>query len=148
MLYEIKLNVTRPQDDGAMKQVKEHYILDADLHGQAEAAGFSLYAGVSNATDVDVFAVFRSDIKEIINEKTDDKPFFKATVIDIVTDDNGNEKELKYQVLVCAGDITEANEILGEYLRQGYDMRLDALRRVKINDYLHLTAAEPTPSED
>lgn len=132
MLYEIKLKVVRPNNTGEEKEFKEHYILDAETHGDAEAVGYKLYPDHT----VDVFAVFRSDIHEIINEKEDDKPFFKATVVDIMTDDNGKEKEMKYQMLVCAKDITEANAIISEYLRQGYNMRLDSLRRIKIVDYL------------
>lgn len=132
MLYEIKLNVTKPTAEGEEKKVKEHYILDAELHGEAEAAGYQLYPN----TDVDVFAVFRSDISEIVNDKEEDKPFFKASVIDIVINDDGSEKEVKYQMLVCAENIVEATSIINEHLSQGYNMRLDGIRRIKINDYL------------
>lgn len=133
MLYEIKLSVEKTLDSGEQKTVKEHYICDAELHGDAEKTGFELYPNLQ----IDVFAVFRSDIKEIINEKEDDKPFYKATVIDVQTDlDTGKEKELKYQMLVCASDIVEATAIMNEYLKQGYDMRLDGIRRVKILDYI------------
>ena len=48
----------------------------------------------------DVFSISRSNIIEIINEKTEDKPFFKATIVDTQIDENGNEKELKYYNLV------------------------------------------------
>lgn len=134
MLYEIKINVEKPDIEGEMKLQKEHYILDAELHGEAEAAGYQLYDGMKG--EVDVVAVFRSDIKEIVNEKAEDKPFFKATVVDVTTDDAGKEKELKYFMLVCAKDIVEATDLMQEQLKQGYDMRLDAIRRVKILDYL------------
>ncbi len=137
MLYEIKVNVEKPDDGGEMKVHKEHYILDAELHGEAEAAGYQLYDGMRG--EVDVVAVFRSDIKEIVNNKEENKPFFKATVVDVTTDiDTGKEKEMKYSMLVCAKDIVEATDLMQEQLKQGYDMRLDAIRRVKILDYLRL----------
>lgn len=133
MLHEIKLSVEKTLDSGEQKMVKEHYICDAELHGEAEKIGYDLYPN----TQIDVFAVFRSDIHEIVNEKEDDKPFFKATVIDVQSDlDTGKEKELKYQMLVCASDIVEATAIMNEYIKQGYDMRLDGIRRVKILDYI------------
>lgn len=128
MLYEIKLNVSKED-----KIIKEHYILEAVNHGDAEKIGYEIYP---TGTDIDVFAVFRSDIKEIVNNKEVDKPYFKATVIDIFTDDSGKEKETKYQMLVCAADIMEATTYMESYLKQGYDMRLDAIRKVKIVDYL------------
>lgn len=134
MLYETKLSVEKPGDKGESKIVKEHYIMDAETHGDAENTAYKLYDGLKG--ELDVFAVFRSDIREIINEKEDDKPFFKATVIDITIDDSGKEKETKYQMLVCASNIVEATSIIQEYLKQGYNMRLDGIRRVKIVDYV------------
>lgn len=132
MLYEIKLTVDKVLDSGEQKPVKEHYIVDAETHGDAERIGFELYPN----TNVDVVAVYRSDIREIINNKEEEKPFFKATVIDVFTEDDGREKETKYQMLVCAKDIMEATNLMKQYLEQGYDMRLDALKRVKIIDYI------------
>lgn len=133
MLYEIKLTVTKPNDRGEIAAVKEHYILDAELHGDAEKVGFDLYPN----TDVDVTSVFRSDIREIINAKDDDNPFFKSTVSEVVIDEAGNEKESKFHVLVCAKDVSEATAVLNEWLKSALnDMRIDAVRRVKIADYI------------
>ena len=84
-----------------------------------------------------MFSVARSDIREIINEKEEDKPFFKATVIDVFTDDEtGKEKETKYYMLVCAENVVEATLLVNEYLKQGYNLRLDGIKRVKILDYI------------
>lgn len=133
MFYEIKLKRKGINAKGEEKEIKEHFILDAETHGDAETQGYALYEG----TEVDVFAVFRSGYYEIVNEKEDDKPFFKATVIDTFTDDNGKEKEIKYAMLVCAADLTQAHDIMKEYLKQGYDnMRLDEIKRTKITDYI------------
>lgn len=129
MLYEIKLSVTLPDAD---KATKLHYILDAETHGDAEATGYGLFPG----TDVDVFAVFRSDIKEIVNDKTDDTNFYKATVTDIAIGDDGKERETKYRMLVCARDIMEATSLMERQMRQGYDMRLDGIARVRMEDYI------------
>ena len=52
------------------------------------------------------------------------------------TDDEGNEKDSKYFVLVCAKDIPEANKIMDEYLKQGFDMKLDGIVRTKILDVI------------
>lgn len=131
MLYETKVKIEK-NDNGEPKEVKEHFILDAETFGEAESITASEYPGMS----ADVFAVFRSDIKEIVNQKEADKPFFKATVCDTVTDDFGKEKEVKYTVLVCATDIVEATNIMHNYLQQGYNMQLDGIRRVKIVDYI------------
>ncbi len=133
MFFEAKLRVEKTLDTGEQKEVKEHYIMDAELFAEAEKMMFELYPNQK----IDVFSIGRSDIREIINEKEDDKPFFKATVIDVFTDDEtGKEKETKYYMLVCAENTVEATLLVNEYLKQGYNLRLDGIKRVKIIDYL------------
>lgn len=131
MYYEIKLKVQKENAKGEMKEVSEHYITDVELFSEAEQKGMELYNN-----DCDVFSVIRSKINEIVNEKQEEKPFFKATVTDTFTDDEGNEKDSKYFVLVCAKDIPEANRIMDEYLKQGFDMKLDGIMKTKILDVI------------
>lgn len=132
MFYELKLKVKQLADNGEEKEVIERYITDVELFAEAEAKGMEQYNG-----ECDVFAISQSKIIEIVNKKEDDKPFFKATIIKEYTDDAGNDKEMKYPVLVCAKDITEANKMMQDYMRQGLeDMRLDAIQKTKIIDIL------------
>lgn len=131
MLYEIKL--TRTPKNGESTDTKEHFILDAELHADAETQGFELYPDHT----VDVTAVFRSDIKEIINDiEKDEEHFYKGTVCDVTVDENGKEKTLKYKMLVAASSVAEATERLNTHLRQGYDMRLDGVVRSRINGWI------------
>lgn len=131
MFYEIKLKVEKENSKGEMKEVIEHFITDVGLFAEAEAKGLEQYV------DCDVISITHSKVVEIVNEKEEDKPFYKATLIDIFIDDNGNEKETKYYNLVCAKDITEANSLMQEHMRQGLnDMRLDAIQKTKIIDLI------------
>lgn len=131
MFYEIKLKVEKENSKGEMKEVIEHFITDVELFAEAEAKGLEQYV------DCDVISITHSKVVEIVNEKEEDKPFYKATLIDIFIDDNGNEKETKYYNLVCAKDITEANRLMQEHMRQGLnDMRLDGIVKTKIIDLI------------
>ena len=131
MFYEIKLKVEKENSKGEMKEVIEHFITDVELFAEAEAKGLEQYV------DCDVISITHSKVVEIVNEKEEDKPFYKATLIDIFIDDNGNEKETKYYNLVCAKDIIEANRLMQEHMRQGLeDMRLDAIQKTKIIDLI------------
>lgn len=131
MFYEIKLKVEKENSKGEMKEVIEHFITDVELFAEAEAKGLEQYV------DCDVISITRSKAVEIVNEKEEDKPFYKATLIDIFIDDNGNEKGTKYYNLVCAKDITEANRLMQEHMRQGLnDMRLDGIVKTKIMDLI------------
>lgn len=133
MWYEIKLKTDKPNAKGEMKTVTEHYIIpEIDLFCEAEARGLELYNG-----NCDLFSIVRSKVREIINEKSEDKPFFKATLTDIYTNDDGSTKELPYIVLVSAQDLKEANKLIEEYMRQGLqDFRLDGIVKTKILDVL------------
>ena len=132
MFYEIKLKVEKENSKGEMKEVVEHFITDVELFAEAEAKGLKQYNG-----DCDVFSITRSKVIEIVTEKEEGKPFYKATLIDIFIDDNGNEKETKYYNLVCAKDIPEANRLMQEHMRQGLkDMRLDGIVKTKIIDLI------------
>lgn len=132
MLYEFKIKVERENAKGELKQVSEHYIIDGcELFAEVEAKALEEFGA-----ECDVFAITRSKIKEIVNQKDIDKPFFKATVVDVYTDDNGEEKESSYQVLVCGKNVAETTKIIEEYLKTGFDMRLDGIVKTKILDLL------------
>jgi hypothetical protein len=132
MLYEFKIKVERENAKGELKQVSEHYIIDGcELFAEVEAKALEEFGA-----ECDVFAITRSKIKEIVNQKELDKPFFKATVVDVFTDDDGEEKETKNFILVCAKNVTEATKIVEEHLKQGYDSRLEGIVKTKILDLL------------
>ena len=135
MYYEITDRVKRVKDDGTEKEVNERYITDCLTFAEAEQKGMEAYS--ADNTDGDVVAVKRSNVKEIVNENEDKQHYFKATIVDIFTDDNGNEKELKYYVLIRADKLTEATSKANDYLRQGLsDMRLDGIVKTNILDLL------------
>lgn len=132
MYYELKIKVEKENKKGELKQVTEHYITDAELFANAEYTGLNEYDG-----KCDVISIKRSPIREIVNDKDEDKPYFKATLIDVFVNDDGVEKENKYPVLVCAEDMKEANRIMEEYMKQGLgDLRLDGIVKTKILDVL------------
>lgn len=135
MYYEITDRVKRVKDDGTEKEVNERYITDCLTFAEAEQKGMEAYS--ADNTDGDVVAVKRSNVKEIVNENEEKEHYFKATIVDIFTDDNGNEKELKYYVLIRADNLTEATSKANDYLRQGLsDMRLDGIVKTNILELL------------
>ena len=133
MLYEVKFRVEQENSIGELKQVTEHYIVDGcEFFAEAEVKAMEEYNN-----DCEVFSIIQSRIREIVNDKEESKPFFKATITETFTNDDGSEKENKYPVLVCASDIKEVNKLMEEYLKQGLsDMRLDGIVKTKILDVL------------
>ena len=128
MMYEVKARYTADDD----KTVKVHYLLDAELFGQAE---LKVYEQLKDKADVDVVNIKRSTIKEVIKENND-LDYYVATISDTYTDDKGKETIIRYKQLLAAASIGEAQEAITDYLKQGYDMRLDAIKLTTINAVL------------
>lgn len=127
MLYEVKARYT--DDD---KTVKVHYLLDVELFGEAE---LKVYEQLKDKADVDVVSIKRSTIKEVIKEDND-LDYYVATISNTYTDDKGKETIIRYKQLLPAATIGEAHEVINDYLNQGYDMRLDAIKLTTINAVL------------
>jgi hypothetical protein len=132
MFYELKVKVDKENKKGEIKPVTELFITDCELFANAEYTGLNEYDG-----KCDVVAIKRSAIREIVNTKEEGKPFFRAAIVQIYTNDDGTEKELLYPVLVCASDMKEANKLMEDYIKQGLnDMKLKEIKESKILDVL------------
>ena len=130
MYTEVKIRTKRVDPKTTEeKNIVVHFITPAD-----ECLSPSeLKALQACQSESDVIALYQSPIKEIVNEKEYDKPFFKATLVQTFITDAGTEKEMKYRVLVHADDFQEANDLLVEYVKQGLDdMRIDAINKTKM----------------
>ena len=117
------------------KVVKEKYVFkNCESFGEVEGKILTLFDHYNN---LDVVAIKRSKICEIINAKRyqDDK-IFEATIRDVFVDDDGNEKNITYTMLLCADGFDNALPMILDYLRQGYDMELVRLRKTPIVDIL------------
>ena len=127
MLYEVKARYTEGD-----KTVKAHYLLDVELFGQAE---LKAYEHLQDKFDVEVVSVKRSTIKEVVRVNND-LDYYVATLSATFTDDKGKESIIRYKQLLPAATIDEAQTAIAEFLKQGYDMRLDAIKLTTINAVL------------
>lgn len=128
MYYEFKTKRKTLTEKGIERDLVEHYITDCDLFAQAEQKGLEIHNG-----NCDVIHIVRSSIIEIVNPQSNEEYYYRATLVNIFTADDGTEKETKYHVLINAKDITDANQKAHEYMRQGIsDMRLDGITKSKI----------------
>ena len=131
MVYEVTLAVDKLNEKGEPKRCIEKYITDKMLFAEAEAIGLALYNN-----ECDVTAIKRSKISEIINDKEEDKPFFKAVVCTVITNEDGSEKEVDSHILVCEKDVKSATEKVVEYAKRNFGMELKSISRTKILDFL------------
>lgn len=127
MYYIVKTKKTEPDKKGLPKNVRETFLAEAET--VVEAATL-----VMKETDGELTGVTEQPLlKEVFNEKEEDKPFFKLKLVDQFEKDDGTVKEMVYYALVCAADCAEATRVATEQLKQGYgDIRLDDVQKTKI----------------
>jgi hypothetical protein len=131
-MYEVKYSYTTIDNKGNDKVVKNTIICEhAASFGDAEEIAYDFANG---ETDLDVIAVKRSSIKEIINRRaSDNDKIFTATIVDTCYIDGKDDPvENKYILALYAVDINQAHSIVREYMKQGLnDMELVGLKCTK-----------------
>lgn len=139
MLIEVKAKVSRIIDSKLRKRT-ETYLIDKELYAEAEYAVMSSLANEQELGTVDsseIISLRQSPIKEICEDTMPGSAFtFIATLRDIFHDDNGNEKFMRYKVLLWANDLSQANQRAQQLARQGYDMQIEGIKQV---EYEYLT---------
>lgn len=139
MLIEVKAKVSRIIDSKLRKRT-ETYLIDKELYAEAEYAVMSSLANEQELGTVDsseIISLRQSPIKEICEDTMPGSAFtFIATLKDIFHDDNGNEKSMRYKVLLWANDLSQANQRAQQLARQGYDMQIEGIKQV---EYEYLT---------
>ena len=147
MLIEIKAKVSRIIDSKLRKRT-ETYLIDKELYAEAEYAVMSSLANEQELGTVDsseIVSLRQSPIKEICEDTMPGSAFtFIATLKDIFHDDNGNEKSMRYKVLLWANDLSQANQRAQQLARQGYDMQIEGIKQV---EYEYLTGEENEQEE-
>lgn len=137
MIHEGQVTYKRQNDKGEECLCKENYIVENRLtFTQVEERLYEEFESLYK--DLDVTAIKRSRLREIVNERQDviEKIFF-ATIADIFVEDNGVEKEMKYVVALFAKDMQDAHIKVKDYMAQGLnDMTLKQLKETKFLDIL------------
>lgn len=132
MYYEVTLKVTKQDNKGNDKEVKENFLVEnVELWSEVENRGLELYNG-----ECDIVAMKRSSVIEVVNEKKEDTPIFKAKLISTYVDEKGKGKEKSWVVALFAADMNEANKKMQEYIKQG--MEDLTLREIKQTNLLEI----------
>lgn len=136
MTYEATITYITRDKKGNDKQVKENYIIDeVETFAQVEELLYDKFQGL---TDIDVVAIKRSNINEIIKPKTTNgESVWIADIVQIFTDENDVEKEMRYKFAFFSMYPNTAFQYVKEYLKQGYDdMELVGLKKTRFQDIL------------
>jgi len=134
MIYEATITYITMDKNGNDRQAKESYMIDnAETFAQVEEL---MYREFQNLTDIDVASIKRSNINEIIKPKTTEgESIWVADIVQMFTDENGVEKEMRYKFAFFSMYPDTAFHYVKEYLKQGYDdMELVGLKKTRFQD--------------
>lgn len=133
MLVEVKAKV-KHIIDGKTKGKTETYLKDnCDLFVEAEQIVMQFLTREIEDGTVESFEIQSlkiSPIKEVYTD-SDGEETFIVTFKDTFTDDKGNEKPIKYTMLIWADSLSQANKKIQEIVRQGYDMKVEGIKQVE-----------------
>lgn len=135
MIYEATITYVTVDKNGNDKQDKSMYVIEGcEVFAEVENM---LYERFSGENSLDVVAIKRSKIKEIANtRKYEDEKVYLSEVEDVYTDDNGEEKSLRYKILFYAKDFDSAKAFISEFIKQGFNMTLVGLKQTKFGDVI------------
>lgn len=134
MIYEATITYITRDKNGNDKQAKDIFIVDnAETFAQVEEL---MYREFQNLTDIDVIAIKRSNINEIIKRCSNvDEKIWLADIVQMFVDENGVEKEMRYKFAFFSLNTDTAFQYVKEYLKQGYtDMELVGLKKTRFQD--------------
>lgn len=134
MLIEVKVKVARIVD-GKTKKRTETFLVDKEVFASAEydvMASLTQEQEVGTVSSYEIQSLRMSPIKEVCEETMPGSALtFIVTLRDIFHDDDGNEKSLRYKVLLWANDLSQANERAHNLVHQGYDMQIEGIKEVE-----------------
>lgn len=137
MLIEIKVKTTSKEGHRTKKKL-ETYLIEEEFFANAE---YEITKELQGMESFEIQSMKISSIKEIDTQSAGQFSFI-ATLRDTWTADDGTEKHLKYNILLWANDLTEANHRVKQLAKQGYDMLIEGIKQA---DYEYLKpAVQPT----
>lgn len=136
MLIETRVK-TRKEIDGKSIKGTANFLTDSET--LVDALGTVInHLNVMQSShlieDADIISCKQSSIKEVATQFDGDKSYI-ATLKDTWIDEVGDEKTMRYKVLLYAANLTECNQRVQELSREGYDMKVESLTEVEM-EYL------------
>jgi hypothetical protein len=136
MLIETRVK-TKKEIDGKTIKGTANFLTDSETLVDALATVIN-HLNVMQSShlieDADIISCKQSSIKEVATQFEGDKSYV-ATLKDTWIDEVGDEKTMRYKVLLYAADLTECNQRVQELSREGYDMKVESLTEVEM-EYL------------
>lgn len=133
MLIEVRTKVTRKVNN-KIRKTMETYLIDKEFFAEAEYAVTDYLTNKDVTEKIEIQSLKQSIIKEIADQY-EGKYSFIATLKDSWEEDDGTVKYMRYNVLLWADNLTQANQRVQALSKEGYDMLIEGIKQV---DYIYL----------
>lgn len=135
--FEVKSRRVVVDNKGNDKSVTETFFLENCVSWANAEERMLSYFNYEN----EVVAMAISKVVEVVNNPCEEDKLenyvFRAILSYIFTDDNEEEKETKYPVLVWAKTVEEAMSLVSKHIEQGYgDMTIIGITKTRIVETL------------
>lgn len=147
MLTETKVKTSKEVDGRRIRNTIT-FLTDSETLVDALASVISHLDTMQSSyliDDADILSCKQSSIKEVATQFEGDKSYI-ATLKDIWIDEIGDEKSMRYKVLLYAADLTECNQRVQQLSREGYDMSVESLTEVNM-EYLESVNTEDNDTD-
>ena len=135
MKYLIKTAYEKTSDTGKIIIVKEQYLTEAELFGEAEQKAYEYIKPFVNGQQR-VTGISECRFQEMFLDNEGDK-YFKAKVDFTVEDDKGKDKVTTESMLISADNITDAKNFFEDGMAQSMaDWTLVGISETKIVDII------------
>jgi len=129
MLTETRVKISKQVDDKIRKSTTT-FLTDSENLVEALVVVIN-HLNVMKVShlieDAEIVACKQSSIKEVATQFEGEKSYV-ATLKDLWVDEvSGEEKAIRYKVLLYADDLTQANVNVQQLSREGYDMEVESL---------------------
>lgn len=134
-MFEAVIGYVAVNDKGEDKNVKERYIIEnGTSFTDVESTLFDKFGTL---TGFEVVDIKRSKLKEVANKRdNEEQKIFVATLVDVFHEDDGTEKEIKYDVAFHSETMDSAYKFIKEYASQGYNMSIDKIKKTNFLEVL------------
>lgn len=140
MLIETKVKISK-EIDNKLRKYSTVFLTDSENLLDAIAtvmAHLNRLHDSEEISDAELISCKQSSIKEVATQFEGEKSYI-ATLKDIWVDEvSGEEKAIRYKVLLYADDLTICNENVQQLSREGYDMLVESLTEMDM-EYLELS---------
>ena len=141
--YKFRVKYGKELDTGKKKKVSEEYLVDAESFTETEKRANKAATDLIGTRDIDITAISREPITEILkDDEDDDNHWYKAVVALVTVDEETGTKKFSPQTMYAnSPDIKDAVQMLIDHMSDSsFDWEIKSIAETKVLGVLNYKA--------